>query len=686
MKREATILEARRKQLGQFFSGLPLGKLLAHLATTESVKMVLDPMAGDGDLLEAAYLAIIEAGGNTLTLDGIEIDQPFASRCMERLERLTGAQSPPRIFSGDAFDEVIFSKLLREGYDLVIANPPYVRRESRAANELNGVEHTRAGLRRLVAQRSAGSERKVWAELIEGYSGLADLSLSSFLLASMLVRPGGKLALVLPATWRSRQYADVMRYVLLRFFDTQFIVEDTQPGWFPHAEVRTSLVVAERLDPTLTKIPLRERETWRAASRIEIAATAASKESLVGSAFEGENPECRFARWARGKMNEPVRGIAVSSFEQHQDWINLETQTSQRGWLQKVEGAARTSSVKTTGFSIPDALRDLMPPNAELGSLVKLNEVGIETGQGLRTGCNDFFYVTQVGHAKDGWVKARTAQVLGGQELDVPEEVLIPVLRKQAEIASFRGGKHPDGRILFLRDFVLPEDREAAEKFRQSYLESGITLPRTMPEQLSQFVRLAARTNLKGRDHSIPQLSAVRTNAYLPRAAKGTPRFWYMLPDLMKRHIPAAFVGRINHGLPWVERNALTPVAIDANFTTFWSLDTLWTGSAIKALLNSVWCRSFMEAHGTRFGGGALKLEAAHIREICVPRLSNDEISILDRLGLDLSQSATNAQASVDAIVVGAALRASTKSNTAALTSSLHARARALSTARQKAA
>lgn len=52
----------QRKELGQYFTGLALGKLLAHLALEGSVRTVLDPMAGDGDLLEAAWQAATECG------------------------------------------------------------------------------------------------------------------------------------------------------------------------------------------------------------------------------------------------------------------------------------------------------------------------------------------------------------------------------------------------------------------------------------------------------------------------------------------------------------------------------------------------------------------------------------------------------------------------------------------------
>src|SRR3546814_10331544 len=108
-----------------------------------------------------------------------------------------------------------------------------------------------------------GGERTLLQTLVDGYSGLADLSIPAWLLSALLTRPGGRLALVVPATWRSRDYADVVRYLLLRFFRLEFIVADTQPGWFSDALVRTHLVVARRLEWDEAATPLADWSSWR---------------------------------------------------------------------------------------------------------------------------------------------------------------------------------------------------------------------------------------------------------------------------------------------------------------------------------------------------------------------------------------------------------------------------------------
>jgi len=65
--------------------------------------------------------------------------------------------------------------------------------------------------------------------------------------------------------------------------------------------------------------------------------------------------------------------------------------------------------------------------------------------------------------------------------------------------------------------------------------------------------------------------------------------------------------------------NRVSPILIDANFSTVWAENSRWRARSIEALLNSSWARACMEAIGTPMGGGALKLEATHLRRLPMP-------------------------------------------------------------------
>ena len=101
--------------------------------------------------------------------------------------------------------------------------------------------------------------------------------------------------------------------------------------------------------------------------------------------------------------------------------------------------------------------------------------------------------------------------------------------------------------------WVLPEDFQHALAAKTAYALRGETPPQVMNSELAAFVRDAAQVSLDGTREGklIPELSAVHTNVRRARDEKTTPRFWYMLPDFATRHLPAAFVPRINQGTPW---------------------------------------------------------------------------------------------------------------------------------------
>src|SRR5690606_6045122 len=123
---------AQRKRLGQFFTGLPLGTLLAHLASDASVRTVLDPMCGHGDLLDAASIAAQSKGICLDRLDGIELDSQTAAFSQRRASALreTGSVVDSRIITGSAFDPAVIAEVDASGYDLVIQNTPNGRHET----------------------------------------------------------------------------------------------------------------------------------------------------------------------------------------------------------------------------------------------------------------------------------------------------------------------------------------------------------------------------------------------------------------------------------------------------------------------------------------------------------------------------------------------------------------------------
>jgi hypothetical protein len=663
---EAGIPAVRRKRLGQFFTGLPLARLLAAISVREPCRKVIDPMAGSGDLLDAVVERSRRIGLNLERIDSIEICEATAEVCRARLAAWQDAapEIACHIHVGSAFDPKTLGRLELGSYDLVITNPPYVRYQS-TSKDADGAapEAVRAALLGAADGVSFKREAHVWRAVVESYSGLSDLSVPAWLLAAMLVKPGGKLALVAPATWRSRDYADVLLYVLARFFRLDVVVADRQRGWFSSALVRTQLVMATRLPPEETEMPMAQRDCrpencqW-----IELGPEAQGGESLVGSAFSSDDPERDFADWVLTGADAAGsrKGIRREARKHADETADVLARCGRSGWLPRVEPLAGDlplfrGAMQGTDGLLPQDLATVLDFRPR--RVCRLETLGIKVGQGLRTGCNDFFYVDFVDNRQDGYACVRPGKLYRCGSLAVPVDTLVPVLRRQSELDLYAQGVLPPGRILNLRRYVLPEDREAVETARDLYERLREPLPSIMPEELAEHVRRVAATRVGGEPQAgrIPELTAVRTNARPARYGNRpvTPRFWYMLPELARRHCPDAFVPRVNQLTPQTVMNRGEPIAIDANFATLWSDDPRWTPDAICALLRSTWARACMEAVGTPMGGGALKLEATQIRRLPMPELDDCEIARLRLLDVKCPTDA------IDGVVIGALMRQS---------------------------
>lgn len=654
---EEALPAEKRKRLGQFFTGIPLGKLLAHLALTSDTHSVLDPMAGHGDLLDAVHEAALERDLSLRHLDGLEIDEDTARFCDDRLNKIMPNAQGVRhkLVCGNAFDNASLEELPERDYDLTITNPPYVRYQTQNQKANNG-DPVRGGLSRTIDNRIENIDHSVWRALAQGYSGLADLSVPAWILSALMVRPEGRLALVVPATWRSREYGDIVRYLLLRLFRLEYIVEDTQPGWFSDALVRTHLIVAKRLPSHEIAQPLIHKSVWESAQWIQIAPQAADFRSLVGGAFTEACPEAAMAQWLAAGAPGIRQGINVREFSLHDEWASLKARVARRTWYQKLEpddaGLSLFANAKPSSAPLPEPVRDILDGNPPL---VTLDELGIRAGQGLRTGCNRFFYVDALGFVDDDMVRVKASSTFNQDEFVAPASALRPVLRRQSELGFVENGKPPPGRTLDLRRWVLATDAEEVAQVCATYRRLGESVPSQMPDELANFVNRVAKMPLDDEGgRRVPELSAVRTNVRAHRRDAVTPRFWYMLPDFMPRHQPAAFVARINHGAPWVECNLAEPILIDANFSTFSPSDETWTRFAIKALMNSAWCQLLMESFGTPMGGGALKLEAVHLRQFPLPIFNGAQREALDLAGRALVRGGADAFARADSVVLEA--------------------------------
>lgn len=164
---------SHKVSLGQFYTSAPVADLMVSLTGKETSARVLEPSCGPGAFLTA----LARAGFGDLT--GVDLDPANVAAARS-------AAPGARIVEGDflRFED-------REGFDLVIGNPPYVRWGNLDAS-------TRAEL--LTSPRWSGLANGQW-----------DLLYAFMVHALSLLRAGGELIFIVPANWMASTYAASLR-------------------------------------------------------------------------------------------------------------------------------------------------------------------------------------------------------------------------------------------------------------------------------------------------------------------------------------------------------------------------------------------------------------------------------------------------------------------------------------------
>jgi adenine-specific DNA-methyltransferase len=206
-----------RKARGAFFTPAQLARYAVDWAVRDAADAVLEPSCGEAAFLTAAAARLSALGAPTATLHGVEVHAASA-REARRLVRATG--HPARIEVAD-----FFTLEPRPAYDAVVGNPPYVRYQDFAGEA-----------------RARGREAALRAGV--NLTRLASSWAAFTVHAALFLRPGGRLALVLPAELLSVNYAAEVRSFLMRRFGRVRLVLFTERV-FPGVLEEVVLLLAE---------------------------------------------------------------------------------------------------------------------------------------------------------------------------------------------------------------------------------------------------------------------------------------------------------------------------------------------------------------------------------------------------------------------------------------------------------
>ena len=539
-----------KKRYGQYFSGKKVADLLfSFLPPKHEWLNVVDPMAGIGDML----VAVRDHLNKTPQLLAIEIDDAVAKQCNIRVPEA-------RTVCCDAFkcDELITP----EGFDLVITNPPYVRYQLQNENDdiMPSAHEIRKNLISFLGfiPYLDAKERDLFVKLAANYSGLADMAVPAWLLCAALVKKGGYLAVVVPETWLNRDYAAPIQYLLQKCFQIETVAINTNADWFSDALVKTCLVVAKRID---------------------IQSLIESKSSLTKVV----------------ETDQVYTQLTSSLFPQLQSTKEAEK------WLMSEDRKFFSNKPE-----IPHELSKIIG-DKDSTEFVLLSEVGINCGQGLRTGANEFFYVETEKDLGDMVLVHSKEWDHGGKTYCFNKNDTIPTLQNRGEI---------DGIV------VNPKDLVTRVIYPQGVVRGD----------LLEYVS-AAEKYQDARGRHFKDYSAVHPNE--KKSGDTIIREWFRLPKMTERHAPNLCLTRVSAKIPeclYVQQSKTQQVVIDANMVTLWG-DNTETVRIMMAILNSTWSKLSLELICTVMGGGALKVEASHLKKLLLPKMTNEQLKMLEEIG-----------------------------------------------------
>lgn len=280
MVTSAPVERRQRKSLGAFYSPQSLVEPMVSWAVVRGDQEVLDPSCGDGVFLETAARRLRHLGVKpervASLLHAVDLNPDAARVTRGRLSSVLGLPfDNVRVASFFSLTPpgALFSS--PEGVDVVIGNPPYIRYQEFAGGaRLEALERaTDAGVQ---LSRLASS----WAHFVAH--------------AIAFLRPGGRLALILPAELIHTTYAAPLREHLRRSFAEVHVISFRQ-SVFPDVQAEVVLLLAAGKDQGPGRLGLIEVETGEGLA--DFAAVLAGSEVFPA----GEDPE----KWIPGYAAHP---------------------------------------------------------------------------------------------------------------------------------------------------------------------------------------------------------------------------------------------------------------------------------------------------------------------------------------------------------------------------------------------
>ncbi|MFX0015763.1 MAG: class I SAM-dependent DNA methyltransferase [Promethearchaeota archaeon] len=272
-----------RKQIGAYYSGIKTARLLSHFAISIPSVKVLDPACGSGALLVSAYRRkkeLLKFQKGTFSIEDhrrflssditgldvmpfavhlsaihLSLQSPFWNINQNRLAVCDSTFVTPNtkvtLLSHIINDEIVINipkQITLDFVDLVIMNPPFVRQET-----LNKIRMSyKDELEKAFSEYSPHFDKKM------GYHCYF------IFLADRFLKPGGKLAVIIPASFLRIDTTLKIRKWLMKHYQIQYIIcQRDKPNFSENTAFREVVLIAKKKASTkkITYIIIQDLES-----------------------------------------------------------------------------------------------------------------------------------------------------------------------------------------------------------------------------------------------------------------------------------------------------------------------------------------------------------------------------------------------------------------------------------------
>lgn len=391
---------------GQHYTPREVARLLAAFAVRSPHDLVFDPSCGDGRLLEEAQQLkgqfAARNGLLSLTGENFGVERSLSAA---QLARETGAC----VAVADFFDiepaaNVNRNTQLPFEFDAIVGNPPYIRHEIQGAKDKGRIEAC-------LARDRVVTRGLFWPR----WSGRSDIYVYFFAHSIRFLKIRGRLVFLTASSWLDVGYGAPLREFLLANFRVIAVIESGCESFFEDASINTAITVLE-LEPDFGA---REEHSIRF-----VRFNRKLSEILDKPRNEQMDRAVQLARdIERSKASSAAYRMRLIAQSELLNTSARECKQAARAAIQP--GWGKYLRADKVFFKIIDR------GSLRLRSLSRMARVRF----GVKTGANEFFYVTEDGRSQ-GEKKAEGRR----QQAEAPDQNDEPGLLALGDVAAVRRG------------------------------------------------------------------------------------------------------------------------------------------------------------------------------------------------------------------------------------------------------